>query len=118
MKPHCTHDLSLIHRSIRSVSFLVSLLRVSQLDGAYFGTTFAPLLIMMKPQLVRAPPKVTYVPRVFGFRIHAPLTAEEEVRSLQATAARVAGQRAVKTGGLGVDGGKGLWHLTLFVWTA
>ena len=42
----------------------------SNVDGAYFGTTFPHLLLMTYPGL--RPPKVqdSYTPRVFGFRLH------------------------------------------------
>lgn len=48
------------------------------IDGAYFGTTFAHLLLMTYPQIrpSKEPEKATeekkqeYVPKIFGFRIH------------------------------------------------
>ncbi|KAF6251204.1 casein kinase II, regulatory subunit [Scenedesmus sp. NREL 46B-D3] len=41
------------------------------IDGAYFGTTFPHLMLMTYPMY--RPPKATgkYVPRVFGFKLHA-----------------------------------------------
>ena len=41
-------------------------------DGAAFGTTFPHLFLMTFSNLVpdRLPPDSTYVPRVFGFRVH------------------------------------------------
>lgn len=40
------------------------------IDGAYYGTTFPHLLLMTYPMY--RPPKSleTYVPRVFGFKLH------------------------------------------------
>lgn len=63
---------------------------VAELDGAYFGTTFAHMLLLCKPALCPKTPTQRYVPRVFGFRIHAPLTAAEEERSRKACTARIA----------------------------
>lgn len=40
-------------------------------DGAYFGTTFPHLFFMTYKGLVPDPPEKTFVPRVFGFRVHA-----------------------------------------------
>lgn len=40
-------------------------------DGAYFGTTFPHLLLMTYPALRPPRPTETYVPRVFGFKLHA-----------------------------------------------
>lgn len=50
-------------------SLRVLLLQCS-IDGAYFGTTFPHLLLMTYPMY--RPPKSTdtYVPRVFGFKLH------------------------------------------------
>lgn len=39
------------------------------LDGAYFGTTFAPLFFLRFPELEPEPETTLYVPRVFGYRI-------------------------------------------------
>ena len=42
----------------------------ANLDGAYFGTTFAHLFLLSYPDLI--PPKSAqfYVPRIYGFRIN------------------------------------------------
>jgi casein kinase II subunit beta len=41
-----------------------------ELDGAYFGTTFPHLLVMMRPGLVESDERARpHVPRVFGFRV-------------------------------------------------
>jgi hypothetical protein len=42
----------------------------SDLDGAYFGTTFAGLFFMSYPDLVPVRSTEVFVPRVFGFKIH------------------------------------------------
>jgi len=42
----------------------------ANLDGAYFGTTFSHLLMMIHPQVVPQRTTQTYVPKIFGFKIH------------------------------------------------
>jgi len=44
----------------------------ANVDGAAFGTTFPHLFLMTFSNLVpeRLPPESTYIPRVFGFRVH------------------------------------------------
>eukprot|EP01090_Pellita_catalonica_P010938 TRINITY_DN223_c0_g1_i1.p1 TRINITY_DN223_c0_g1~~TRINITY_DN223_c0_g1_i1.p1 ORF type:complete len:179 (-),score=12.77 TRINITY_DN223_c0_g1_i1:12-548(-) len=44
--------------------------RHNQIDGAYFGTTFPHLLLQMYPECVPPPPALSYVPRIYGFKIH------------------------------------------------
>lgn len=44
--------------------------RTCSIDGAYFGTTFAHLLMMQHADLVPPPPSQDYVPKVYGFRIN------------------------------------------------
>jgi hypothetical protein len=41
------------------------------LDGAYFGTTFPHLFLLTYAQLRPFKPAESYMPRVFGFRIHS-----------------------------------------------
>ncbi|XP_074272845.1 casein kinase II subunit beta-1-like isoform X2 [Silene latifolia] len=41
-------------------------------DGAYFGTTFPHLFLMTYGNLKPPQPTRSYVPRVFGFKIHKP----------------------------------------------
>jgi casein kinase II subunit beta len=54
--------------------------RHAQLDGAYWGTTFPHLMLLMHPSLVPGsnqaqdkfiPSVDAYVPKIFGFRIHS-----------------------------------------------
>ena len=40
------------------------------MDGVFFGTTFPHLLLMTYPSLRPPRPTETYVPRVFGFKLH------------------------------------------------
>uniref|UniRef100_A0A7S0SEG2 Casein kinase II subunit beta n=1 Tax=Mantoniella antarctica TaxID=81844 RepID=A0A7S0SEG2_9CHLO len=42
------------------------------IDGAYFGTTFPHLFLMTYGYLKPQKCTVTYVPRIFGFKIHIP----------------------------------------------
>ena len=44
--------------------------RHANIDGAYFGTTFPHLLYQSYPELVPTKPSFSYVPRIFGFKIH------------------------------------------------
>mmetsp|Transcript_4814 Transcript_4814/g.5215 ORF Transcript_4814/g.5215 Transcript_4814/m.5215 type:complete len:219 (-) Transcript_4814:160-816(-) len=41
-----------------------------QIDGAYFGTSFPHLMLQVYPELIPPPPKYSYAPRVYGFKIH------------------------------------------------
>ncbi|KII61757.1 Casein kinase II subunit beta [Thelohanellus kitauei] len=40
------------------------------IDGAYFGTTFPHLLIMVNPELRPLPNKTPYVPKIYDFKLH------------------------------------------------
>jgi len=44
--------------------------RQANIDGAYFGTTFPHLYLMTHPDMIPAKPAQTYVPRVYGFKVH------------------------------------------------
>jgi len=46
------------------------LLRHTNLDGAYFGTTFPHLFFQTYPEFVPYKPTAHYAPRIFGFKIH------------------------------------------------
>eukprot|EP00742_Colponemidia_sp_Colp-10_P002773 GILJ01002965.1.p1 GENE.GILJ01002965.1~~GILJ01002965.1.p1 ORF type:complete len:287 (-),score=27.94 GILJ01002965.1:104-964(-) len=45
--------------------------RHTNLDGAYFGTSFAHLFFMTYPELIPTKPVKTYIPRVYGFKVHS-----------------------------------------------
>eukprot|EP00922_Rhytidocystis_sp_ex-Travisia-forbesii_P043264 GHVS01064582.1.p1 GENE.GHVS01064582.1~~GHVS01064582.1.p1 ORF type:complete len:276 (+),score=29.82 GHVS01064582.1:40-867(+) len=44
--------------------------RLGDLDGAYFGTTFAPLFCMLFPGLMPKGTRDIYSPKVYGFKVH------------------------------------------------
>lgn len=44
--------------------------RQSNIDGAYFGTTFPHLYLMTHPDMIPAKPNQEYHPRVYGFKIN------------------------------------------------
>ncbi|ODQ60261.1 hypothetical protein WICANDRAFT_30135 [Wickerhamomyces anomalus NRRL Y-366-8] len=44
--------------------------RHSQIDGAFFGTSFPGMFLQAYPHLVPVHPTDRYVPKVFGFNIH------------------------------------------------
>ncbi|XP_027359766.1 casein kinase II subunit beta-1-like isoform X5 [Abrus precatorius] len=46
--------------------------KYQDIDGAYFGTTFPHLFLMTYGQLKPPKPSQSYVPRVFGFKLHKP----------------------------------------------
>lgn len=46
-------------------------LLVTDVDGAYFGTSFAHIFLMTYDDLVPTAPSGSYVPRVFGFKVHS-----------------------------------------------
>ncbi|KAL3427795.1 casein kinase II subunit beta-2 [Phlyctema vagabunda] len=48
--------------------------RHSAIDGAYFGTSFHNIIFQVYPALIPAKSCKRYVPRVFGFKVHAPAT--------------------------------------------
>ena len=43
---------------------------LTALDGAFFGTSFAHLFFMTFDRLVPEPPKESYTPLIFGFKVH------------------------------------------------
>lgn len=45
--------------------------RHSAIDGAYFGASFPHILFQVYPQLVPAKSTERYIPRCFGFKMHA-----------------------------------------------
>lgn len=44
--------------------------RHASIDGAFFGTTFAHLLVLQYPDIIQQRQGSTYVPKIFGFCIH------------------------------------------------
>jgi len=50
--------------------------RHSNIDGAYFGTTLPHLFFQTYPELVPPKPVVSYVPRIYGFKIYKPLESD------------------------------------------
>lgn len=46
--------------------------RHSLIDGAYFGTSFHNILFQVYPALIPTKTYDRYVPRIFGFKVHAP----------------------------------------------
>ena len=62
-------------------------------DGSYFGTTFPHLFLMSYPLLQPTRPTEAYVPKVFGFRIHASAKARQQ----QLAAAAAAGGMGATT---------------------
>ena len=57
------------------------------MDGAYFGTTFPHLLLMTYPSMRPAKQQEVYVPRVFGFKLHATNVAAQPAAIAAAAAA-------------------------------
>jgi hypothetical protein len=48
--------------------------RHAGIDGAYFGTSFHNILFQVYPALIPPKTRERYVPRIYGFRVHAPAT--------------------------------------------
>ena len=47
-------------------------IRHASIDGAFFGTTFPHLLCQTYPDLLPLPSTSSFVPRIFGFKVHRP----------------------------------------------
>eukprot|EP01125_Pyxidicula_operculata_P004731 TRINITY_DN1770_c0_g1_i2.p1 TRINITY_DN1770_c0_g1~~TRINITY_DN1770_c0_g1_i2.p1 ORF type:complete len:192 (+),score=22.05 TRINITY_DN1770_c0_g1_i2:292-867(+) len=45
--------------------------KYAKIDGSYFGPTFPHMMIQVYPDVIPTKPKTTYVPRIFGFKIHS-----------------------------------------------
>ncbi|KAF3554526.1 hypothetical protein F2Q69_00010669 [Brassica cretica] len=51
--------------------FLFSLMVIfADIDGAYFGTTFPHLFLMAHGNVKPQKPSQSYVPKIFGFKVH------------------------------------------------
>jgi casein kinase II subunit beta len=48
--------------------------RHAAIDGAYFGTSFHNIIFQVYPALIPAKSYDRYVPKIFGFKVHAPAT--------------------------------------------
>ncbi|KAG8410531.1 casein kinase 2 regulatory subunit [Metarhizium acridum] len=46
--------------------------RHATIDGAYFGTSFHNIIFQVYPALIPTKTMERYVPRVYGFKVHAP----------------------------------------------
>ena len=60
----------------------------TNIDGAYFGTTFPHLLLMTHAPDRPSKAEHSYVPRVFGFKLHRPSEANSNHRASSAAGAR------------------------------
>lgn len=52
------------------VFFWFSLVIIADIDGAYFGTTFPHLFLMAYGNIKPQKATQTYVPKIFGFKVH------------------------------------------------
>jgi casein kinase II subunit beta len=48
--------------------------RHCNIDGAYFGTSFPHLLLATYPELLPPRPTLSYVPRIYGYKLHSTST--------------------------------------------
>ncbi|KAH8599050.1 casein kinase II, regulatory subunit [Bisporella sp. PMI_857] len=48
--------------------------RHSAIDGAYFGTSFHNIIFQVYPALIPTKSVDRYIPRIYGFKVHAPAT--------------------------------------------
>jgi casein kinase II subunit beta len=46
--------------------------RHAQIDGAYFGTSFHNIIFQVYPALIPTKSYDRYIPRIYGFKVHAP----------------------------------------------
>ncbi|ORM39526.1 Casein kinase II subunit beta [Babesia sp. Xinjiang] len=53
--------------------------RLSLIDGAYFGTTFAHLFLMVHDALVARGPAYYYVPQIYGFKVSPSVKNQKEL---------------------------------------
>ncbi|KAI0997249.1 Casein kinase II subunit beta-2 [Podosphaera aphanis] len=72
--------------------------RHAVIDGAYFGTSFHNIILQVYPALIPSKSSKRYVPRIYGFKVHAPATLirwQAELRDEMRSRLR----------GLGIDSG-------------
>lgn len=71
----------------------------ANLDGAYFGTTFPHLFLMLYPDCIPTKPTIPYVPRIYGFKINSDSAyykvRENRSKSAAATTSASAGSNYV-----------------------
>lgn len=53
------------------------------IDGAYFGRSFAPFFMIIFPDLVPPQPISNFIPTVFGYRLHKSCRASPEYKKLE-----------------------------------
>ncbi|ALC40995.1 Ste:CG33243 [Drosophila busckii] len=72
--------------------------RCALLDGAMFGCSFPHMFFMQLPQLLPQPPVESYIPRLYGFKLHskALMPKQEEKSTPEAAAAAAAAAAASK----------------------
>ena len=73
--------------------------RQANVDGAYFGTSFCHLFLQSFWELVPTPPVSSYVPRIFGFKIH------KSAREAAIAAAKAAASAVVARSSAGAGAG-------------
>lgn len=82
--------------------------RHNQIDGAYFGTTFPHLLLQMYPEFIPPKPTLSYVPRIYGFKIHKSARNRAGGSSTtSSTASATAATGGSTVGGTGTSSKKG-----------
>jgi casein kinase II subunit beta len=66
--------------------------KYSDVDGAYFGTSFAHIFCLTFPGIIPLDPPVPYIPKLFGFRIaQPPGLIEKHLQQLEAAGKQVPG---------------------------
>ena len=88
-----THTVKLFCSKCKDIFYPRSS-RQANIDGAYFGTTFAHLFLHTHWDLVPEPPTATYVPRIFGFKIHKSALAAAKAAAEQLYPERAAATSA------------------------
>merc|ERR1712176_89244 len=83
----------------------------ANIDGAYFGTTFPHLFLMTYAYLKPPRPTQSFVPRIFGFRIHKSANSQDNSKHVHGSDKRRRQKLAVgDSGGAGTsnNGSSGL----------